>query len=69
MKEIDYEICQVIKKFKLEKNKNPNINNIARRIYLSRNGTRYHLNKLMDLGIVAKNEKEKTYYLIVSNLK
>lgn len=68
MSEIEYTICQVIKKYTNIKGEFPDINQIARRIYYSRNGTRYHLNKLIKLGIIEKTDDSK-YKLLVSNLK
>lgn len=68
MKEIDYKICQVIRDYRVEKRKNPKIQDIARRIYYSRNGTRYHLNKLISQGILVKHD-DSTYELLVKYIK
>lgn len=68
MSELEYKICQIIKTYYLEKKENPDINSIARRIYCSREGTRYHLKKLIKLGIVEKTNDRK-YKLLVTNVK
>ena len=64
MKEIDYKICQIIRDYRLEKRKNPKIQDISRRIYYTYNGTLYHLNKLISQGIIVKCE-DGTYELLV----
>ena len=68
MTEIDYKICQVIKHCKENFNMDANIGYISKIIFYSKEGTRYHMNKLIKLGIVEKTEDNR-YRLLVNNIK
>jgi len=68
MEEIDYKVCKAIKLYNERTKEDPEIRNIANIINYSKEATRYHLKKLIQLGIIEKHP-DKTYKLKVTNLK
>lgn len=68
MEVIDYRVCKAIKHYKETRKKNPKVRNIAKIISYSDQATRYHLKKLIQLGIIEK-QPDQTYTLKVTNLK
>lgn len=67
MTELDYRICKVIKIYNEEYNIDPKISDIAKVIRYSNDSTRYHLRKLIKLGLI-KVEHRK-YSLLINNLE
>lgn len=64
MSEVQYRILVSIKEYRDYYNKYPKIDFIAKRMMYSKSSIRYHLNKLIDMGMIQKN-KDKTYSLKV----
>lgn len=67
MTDLDYRICKIIKYFNDIHKADPTINDIAKVIDYSIQGTRYHLNKLVKIKIIKKENSK--YYLLVNNLE
>lgn len=68
MEVIDYRVCKAIKLYKETRKEDPKIRNIAKIINYSTEATRYHLKKLIQLGIIER-QSDQTYTLKVTNLK
>jgi Mn-dependent DtxR family transcriptional regulator len=67
MTDLDYRICRVIKLFNEIHNIDPKISDIAKVIQYSNDGTRYHLKKLIKLGLI--KQEHRRYILLVNNLE
>lgn len=64
MSEVQYRILVSIKEYRDYYHKYPKIDFIAKRMMYSKTAIRYHLNKLIKMGMIQKN-KDKTYSLRV----